>query len=313
MDRDELQALATRTRFMREAGVAIILGSVVLSLFLLIPKHPPQTAAVTASLPPTPNAFANLSLSAKAAIVYDLSSHQTLFSYNPDAQLPLASLTKLLTVYAALKTLGPNAVVTISRGDAELDAPRAFKGGESFQLANLARLTLTGSLNDGAAALVEAASNQQGVSANALLAGTASALGLASTYALNGNGLDLSTEVSGGYGSAHDIALLAGALVAHYPDIANATTNHTISQASLTGKSYTAVNTNPDVVEAPRLLLSKTGYTDLAGGNLVEVFDAGLEHPVAIVVLGSTKDARFTDVNALVDSTLAHFAGLASL
>ena len=62
-----------------------------------------------------------------------------------------------------------------------------------------------------------------------------------------------------------------------------------------------------------RLLLSKTGYTDLAGGNLALVFDAGIRHPVAVVVLGSSKEARFTDGIALVNAALAHFAGVTSL
>jgi D-alanyl-D-alanine carboxypeptidase len=57
------------------------------------------------------------------------------------------------------------------------------------------------------------------------------------------------------------------------------------------------------------MLLSKTGFTDLAGGNLAIVFDAGVNHPVAVVVLGSTEDSRFTDVSELVGATLAHFAG----
>ncbi|MCX6789964.1 MAG: hypothetical protein NTV60_00350, partial [Candidatus Kaiserbacteria bacterium] len=60
-------------------------------------------------------------------------------------------------------------------------------------------------------------------------------------------------------------------------------------------------------------LLSKTGYTELAGGNLALVFDAGIEHPIAVVVLGSSKEARFTDGTALINATLAHFAGVSSL
>jgi D-alanyl-D-alanine carboxypeptidase len=57
-------------------------------------------------------------------------------------------------------------------------------------------------------------------------------------------------------------------------------------------------------------MMSKTGYTDLAGGNLAVVFDAGIGHPVAVVVLGSTKEERFTDVQRLVRATSAQFAGL---
>ena len=60
----------------------------------------------------------------------------------------------------------------------------------------------------------------------------------------------------------------------------------------------------------PGLLRSKTGFTDLAGGNLAVIFDAGMNHPVAIVVLGSTQSGRFTDVKTLMAATLAHFANL---
>jgi len=61
------------------------------------------------------------------------------------------------------------------------------------------------------------------------------------------------------------------------------------------------------VTSIPGILLSKTGYTDLAGGNLVVVFDAGINHRVAVVVLGSTQTARFTDVEKLIHATLASF------
>ena len=61
---------------------------------------------------------------------------------------------------------------------------------------------------------------------------------------------------------------------------------------STTGTVHTLANTNPDTTQIPGLLMSKTGYTDLAGGNLVIIFDAGIDHPVAIVVLGSTRDDR---------------------
>ena len=73
-------------------------------------------------------------------------------------------------------------------------------------------------------------------------------------------------------------------------------------------KIHTLENTNQTIDAIPSPLLSKTGFTDLAGGNLVVVFDAGINHPVAVVVLGSTKDERFSDVQALVQETLRYFA-----
>jgi D-alanyl-D-alanine carboxypeptidase (penicillin-binding protein 5/6) len=281
-----------------------------------MPSSSPQQSSATqvaVATPAAPDAFANVPLEAKAAIVYDLSTGETLYAKNADVQLPLASLTKLLTVYAALNTLSPNTPITISDDAAHLYAPRAFSAGQTFALADLARLTLTASLNDGAAAIAEATAGREGRSQSAMLAGAAAALGLSQTYAINGSGLDVNTAISGGYGSAHDLARLAGALVEKAPTIAEATTLNFAQAVSEGGTSFKVKNTDPMTETVPRLLLSKTGYTDLAGGNLALVFDSGIGHPIAVVVLGSSQKARFTDGAALVAATLAHFAGVASL
>ena len=301
---------------MREAGFALLAASALLALFLFIPLAPkdvPAATPVTITASTTPDAFANVPIEANAAIVYDLATKRLLYAKNADAQLPLASLTKLLTVYAALSELSPNTPITIPADATQVDAPRAFNAGQIFTLSDLARLTLTASLNDGAAAISEATAARESLTQTEALAGAAAALGLVQTYAVNGNGLDVSTAVSGGYGSAADLAVLAGALVDKAPTIAAATTQSSAHAVSEGGTSFNVMNTDPMVGTIPNILLSKTGYTDLAGGNLVLVFDAGIEHPIAVVVLGSSKKARFTDGTALVAATLAHFAGVASL
>ena len=315
MDTVDLQKLAQRSRSMREAGVALLFSSGILSLFLLLPVVPkPSEASINVTATSTiPDAFASTHVNAKAAIVYDLVTGETLYAKDADAQLPLASLTKLLTVYAALSELSPDTKITIPADVATADAPRAFSSGQVFSLSDLARLTLTASLNDGAAAIAEATAAQENRSTRAMLAGAAAALDLSQTYAVNGSGLDVSTSISGGYGSARDIARLAGALVAKAPDIASATTYTSTQGVSEGGTLFSVKNTDPMVGTIPRLLLSKTGFTDLAGGNLALVFDAGIEHPIAVVVLGSSQKERFTDGTALVAATLAHFAGVASL
>lgn len=315
MDSIDLQKLAEHTRTKREAGFALLSASLVLAAALFIPLGPkaasiPAAAVATST---TPDAFATISIDAKAAAVYDLATGELLYAKNADAQLPLASLTKLLTVYAALSVLSPNTPVTIPSDVTRLDAPRAFNAGQTFALSDLARLTLTASLNDGAAAILETTAAQQNRTQNEALAGAAAALNLTQTYAVNGSGLDVNTAVSGGYGSARDLARLAGALAEKAPDIAAATTQSSAHAVSAGGTSFTVKNTDPMVDTIPGLLLSKTGYTDLAGGNLALVFDAGMNHPIAVVVLGSSKTSRFTDGNALIAATLAHFAGVSSL
>ena len=314
METSELEKLAIRNRFMREAGIALVLSSIVLAAFLFIPlQKTPQEAVASTVSTSTPDAFKNMGLAAESAIVLDLVTGETLYDKNSNAQLPLASLTKLLTIESAVRELGIDVPITISAADVAVDSPHRFVPGDVLTLADLARLTLTASLNDGAEAIAEATAAREATTTSSMLASAAAALGLTETFALNGSGLDMSTSVSGAYGSAHDIALLAGALVTNAPDIALATTLPKASASTLTGKHYEISNTNPTVEYAPHLLLSKTGYTDLAGGNLALVFDVGINHPIAVVLLGSTEEARFTDGQALVAATLAHFANIDSL
>lgn len=314
MDSSELQHIARRSRFMRETGIALLVTSGILAVFLFIPfERDDSTELAPTTAPTAPDAFARVSLQASAAIVYDLATRETLYERNADAQLPLASLTKLLTVYAALAKLPPETPITISKNAVAVEAPRVFNEGQEFSLADLARLTLTASLNDGAAAIASVTASRENRSEGETLAAAAGALALSQTYAVNGSGLDMNAAISGGYGSARDMARLSGALVALAPSVAAATTQSSAQAVSAGGTSFNVKNTDPMVGSLPRLLLSKTGYTDLAGGNLALVFDAGIGHPIAVVVLGSSLSARFTDGAALVSATLAHFAGVESL
>jgi D-alanyl-D-alanine carboxypeptidase len=295
-------------------GLVVLFAAGIKLYFFQAPMQPIVSANTTISTttPPGPNAYANVSLIGKAAIVYDLTNGQTLYAQNANAQLPLASITKLLTLYAATSVLSPNSTVQMTPlavsqdGDAADDG---FSAGETFKFEDLARLTLAASSNDGAEAIAEAANAERSTNTVSLLASAATSVGLTNTYAVNATGLDESTVQSGGYGSAHDIAVLAGSLLKKAPDIAEATTLPSVSINSEQGVTHSFANTDVDVTHYPNLLLSKTGYTDLAGGNLVIVYDTAINHPVAIVVLGSTENGRFTDVTQLVDATLAHFAG----
>ncbi|MES2994932.1 MAG: serine hydrolase [Patescibacteria group bacterium] len=313
-DKRELQALIKRyqARQSRQMGVAILAGTLVLALAVFLAPKPDTEEAVVAELPAVvaPNAYEDVTLIGKAAIVYDLKTGEVLFERNAKAQLPLASLTKLLTVYAAASALSPTTPVTITESALLADGESGFMAGETFAFADLARLALVSSSNDATQAIAETTGNKRAQSGPNLLASAAAAAGLSQTYALNGTGLDESTSVSGGYGSATDVAKLAGALLTTAPDIAHASTQSSLTINSVSGVPHTLKNTNPNVIHVPNILLSKTGFTDLAGGNLVVVFDAAIGHPVAIVVLGSTVDGRFSDVDRLLTKTLEHFAGI---
>jgi D-alanyl-D-alanine carboxypeptidase (penicillin-binding protein 5/6) len=292
--------------------VLIVLAGCTLFLIggvLFVRTHTP---GITSTKPIDPKAYTNVSVIGKAAIVYDLTDGKTLYEKNAESSLPLASVTKLLTVYAASRVLRPDSVVTITplalaqRGD---EADGIFYKGESFRFDEITRLTLAASSNIGAEAIAEAADAEAHTDTATLLAEAAKEIGLAHTRALNATGLDKSASVSGSYGSAHDVAVLAGELLKKNPQAAPATTQPDVTITSREGVHHRFDNTNADVTTYPNLLLSKTGYTDLAGGNLVIVVDVGTHHPVAIVVLGSTVDGRFTDVSKLLTATHSYFSG----
>jgi len=267
--------------------------------------HPIATTTAVA-----PNAFMGINLAGQAAIVYDLSTGHTLYAQNADRQLPLASLTKLLTVYAGTTMLGQGAQISMSSSSLAAEGDNGFYLGETFSFSELARFALVGSSNDAAEAIAEEVASRRATTLRDSLAGAAGSAGLTKTYAVNGSGLDVSLAASGGYGSARDMALLAGALVRTSPALAEATTEGSVTIRSIAGDVHTLPNTNQGAGAVPGILLSKTGYTDLAGGNLVVVADVGIGHPVAIVVLGSTREGRFADVNRLLDATHRYFAGI---
>jgi D-alanyl-D-alanine carboxypeptidase (penicillin-binding protein 5/6) len=123
---------------------------------------------------------------------------------------------------------------------------------------------------------------------------------------MNEHGLDRGENRVGAYGSAKDMVVLFEYILKNYPDLLEATKYSHLTFQDESGALYTANNTNVASDLIPSLIASKTGYTDLAGGNLVVAFDAGLNHPVIVSVLGSTRDDRFADTLTLVNATMKY-------
>jgi D-alanyl-D-alanine carboxypeptidase len=133
-------------------------------------------------------------------------------------------------------------------------------------------------------------------------------LGLAQTYFNNESGLDENDFLAGGYGSARDMAFLIGYAVNQYPNIFRNTKYDELKISSLSNLKHNAINTNKTINSIPGVIASKTGYTNLAGGNLAIVFDAGFGNPISVVALGSTFEDRFTDVEKLTTATLEYLS-----
>ena len=156
--------------------------------------------------------------------------------------------------------------------------------------------TLAVSSNDGAYAIATAASPNFVEKMNE----KAKILGLSSMRFYNPTGLDESLTKSGAYSSASDVAKLFSYTLQKHPEIFNATRDARFTTSSLDKIKHTAVNTDEEINNIPGIIGSKTGFTDMAGGNLAIVYDASINYPIVVVVLGSTYDGRFDDVRALV-------------
>ena len=244
-------------------------------------------------------------IEASSAFVWDVRDQRALFNKNASAQLPLASLTKLMTALVATEALGKKNKVAMTLDAINQDGSSDFRDGEQFDPRALTDFTLVSSSNDGAYALAAAAGAILNHNADptktfiAAMNARAEALGLSQTYFTNPTGLDASDKKSGSYGSARDMAFLMEYLLENRPEIIEATTQ---KLTSVDGSSHhSATNTNEVIDKIPGLIGTKTGYTDLAGGNLVVAFDAGLNHPVVVSVLGSTREGRFKDVLSLIN------------
>ena len=291
----------------------LFLASASLTLVYLSADNAAPNAQTAAAATATPDPFQNLQMEAQSAYVLDLATGHVLYSLNPDTQLPLASLTKVALALAVSEVLPPDSLITIPYDMSPTGSAGGFVRGQVLHEQDLLNYTLIASLNDGADILAQAANDDirakypQAPAQNATLwrmNQIVQNLGLTRTYFINDNGLDISTTQSGAYGSAHDMATLFAYAAKSSPEVFAGTTRGDFLVTSTTGVQSSASNTNKALGAIPGLIMGKTGYTDLADGNLGIVFDVGPAHPVAIVILHSTEDGRFDDMKKLVDATL---------
>lgn len=258
--------------------------------------------------------FYGISILAEAAIVKDVTTGNIIYAKNEDISLPLASITKIMTAYVSSQILDDTKSTDITEYALMAEGEYAFGLGDSWSIKTLRDVTLLKSANDGARALSIAAgatlttSNEDQSRLYAFvdkMNQVSRELSLTNTTFRNPSGLDIGFDPSA-IGSARDIANLFEYVLSKDRTILEATTKKEI-RAVIEGDDYRYINTNKIVGEIPNLIASKTGFTDTAGGNLAVVYDSGLNHPIIIVILGSTKDGRFQDMSKLINSTNLFF------
>ena len=252
----------------------------------------------------------NVSIEASAAYVINLKTNEVLYAREAQAQMPLASLTKLMTTLVASEVLDGSEVVTIYPEALSVEGESGLVPNELWRVRDLIDFTLITSSNDGAHALALAVkksdekergrNNFNFVSA---MNAKAEQLQLTQTYFLNDTGLDVSTQTAGAYGSAEDVARLLSYVYSEALNAFNASATSRDVFYSVSGIEHVARHTSDITGVLPGEVIAKTGFTDLAGGNLGVVVEVFPGTPIAIVVLNSTREARDSDV-----ATLYHFS-----
>lgn len=238
-------------------------------------------------------------ITSATAIVVDLDTGKTLFSKNPDEQMAMASITKIMTALIVLDSkTNLDEIFTVPEEATKVPGSRMYLvANEKMTIDNLLRGALIESANDAAYTLAIGtfgAPEQFVVTMNAY----ASALELTNTHFTNVWGAD----EKGHYASARDLAKLTG-LALKNETFRNIVTIQKTTVTDVYGKlQHNLSNTNKLIGKFPNIVGVKTGTTDNAGESLV-VAAKGESNQTIIVVLLNSPD-RFTEGKTILDWAL---------
>lgn len=275
----------------------------------LVPLIPVAQAAQVYVLPVSEPSYlpildTNLSkpsIGATAALVYDARSSRLLYAKNTSAQLPVASLTKILTAATVLDLLNLDAVATVEKTAVKVDGEKQdLYLGEKITVRNLLSFMLVPSSNDAAYALADYAKTQ-GIDLVAEMNKKAVALGMGNSKFLDPAGLN-----DEAYSTAYDMSVLVGKVIGRR-EIWSALTQPEMTITSVDGAiTHHLKNTNQLLSTVPNVVGGKTGYTEKALGSMILLVDVpGRQDTLVSIVLGSSD--RFGDTKKLIDWTLAAY------
>jgi D-alanyl-D-alanine carboxypeptidase len=234
---------------------------------------------------------------AKAVSIHNMDTGRKIYGKNDEVMMPIASLVKIMTVIVGLSSKDKEGTISISQNAISQTGDYGLFSQENWKTQDVAKFTLVSSANDGAYAFAESDMNGFLKEMN----DKARRLGMERTIFSNVTGLDMSLDMAGALASATDVNTMAIYGWRSYPEVFYSTTNSEINLSSTYGVNHSFKNTNPIVSNIPNLMFSKTGYTEIAGGNLTVIFLNKKGEKIIVTVLGSTFDGRFSDMEKLVN------------
>ena len=233
-----------------------------------------------AGMPQLPTVVGN------AWLVADMSSGQILGSEKADQRFEPASLTKLMTAYLVFtalheKKLSLQQQVPVSESAWKAPGSRMFiEPGKPVTVEQLIQGMEVQSGNDACVALAEAVAGSQDIFVQ-MMNREAQRLGMTNTHFVNPTGLPNPQH----YSTAHDIYLLASALIHDFP----AEYAKYYSEKEFTYNHITQRNRNRLLWLDPSVDGVKTGHTEEAGYCLVASAKHGPRRLIS-VLLGSTSE-----------------------
>ena len=218
-----------------------------------------STFAETAAIPAPPK------IDASAYLIMDFDSGQLLASENIDQRIPPASLTKMMTIYVAASELAENKIhlddkVVVSEKAWRMPGSRMFiEVNKEVTVGDLLKGIIIQSGNDASVALAEYISGDEDVFAE-LMNQHASRLGLTNSHFTDSSGLPNEQH----YTTAHDMAILAAALIRDFPDIYALHSEREFTYNGITQQNRNSLLWLDKTVDG-----IKTGHTEEAGYCLV--------------------------------------------
>jgi len=267
-----------------------------------------QTAAAALPGQSQPQAQPSLALNCKAALLMDQTTGTVLYELNADRQLPIASITKVMTLLLTFEAMHEGKVtkqdlVPVSEHAYNMGGSQIWlEPGEQFTLDEMLRAICISSANDAAVAVAEFVGGSEPVFVQQMNA-RATQLGMANTNFRNACGLDATGHLS----TARDVALLSRQILNSCPEVKEYTG---VWMDSLRGGQTQLINTNKLLKRYSGITGLKTGTT---GGAGVCITASATREGLSLiaVVLGAPSSAdRFDAATALLDYGFANYAAV---
>lgn len=223
--------------------------------------------------------------SANSYLVINFDSGEVLGQKDKDKQIPIASLTKLMSAVVALDLAQPSDQFTVSQAATEVEPTSiGVKVGEQLSLEELLHAMLMTSANDAAQVVKDGVDQKYGQNIFIqAMNDKAKYLGLQNSHFTNPQGFDDNNH----YSSASDLAVLTHYALTHYPILSQIVKkDYTVLEATSTHHEFDLNNWNGLLSVYPGVMGVKIGNTDNAQCTTIVLSEREGKR-VLVVLLGA--------------------------